>query len=255
MINSTSVSRLIAALVFVFFSAGISMGETVKTLEIGAAAPDFSLPGVDGKTYTLKNFADAKILCVIFTCNHCPTAQAYESRVIALYKDYHDKGMAMVAINPNSPAAVRLDELRYSDISDSFDEMKIRARERSFAFPYLYDGETQKISLCFYGVQATPHVFLFDAGRKLRYVGSIDDSEVKTVTKRYARDAIEALLAGKPAPVEKTRVFGCSTKWIEKGDAAKRQIEKWNSEPVDIKEIDARGAQLPWRRTIPKTFG
>ncbi|HET6250938.1 MAG TPA: redoxin domain-containing protein [Tepidisphaeraceae bacterium] len=228
------------AIIGLFCFPALSQSANVKTLDIGSAAPDFSLPGVDGKTHALKDFADAKILCVIFTCNHCPTAQAYEQRIIDLYKDYHDKGVALVAINPNSPAAIRLDELGYSDISDSLDEMKVRAKERNFPFHYLYDGDSQKVAHA-YGVLATPHVFIFDAQRKLRYNGSIDDSEVKTVTKRYARDAIDALLAGKPVAVEKTRVFGCSTKWIEKEDGAKKQIEKWNAEPVEIKEIDAKG--------------
>jgi thiol-disulfide isomerase/thioredoxin len=118
--------------------------------------------------------------------------------------------------------------------------MKIRAKERGFEFPYLYDGETQKTAHA-YGVVATPHVFIFDAARKLRYVGRIDDSEVKEVKHREARDAIEALLAGKPVAVEKTRVFGCSTKWIDKGEGAKKAIEAWDKEPVEIKEIDAKG--------------
>ena len=114
-----------------------------KTLPIGAKAPDFKLMGVDGKTYTLSSFKDAKILVSIFTCNHCPTAQAYEDRIIQLAKDYKDKGVAVVAINPNDPKAINLDELGYTDLSDSFEEMKIRAKEKHFNFPYLYDGATQ----------------------------------------------------------------------------------------------------------------
>src|SRR5947209_7340195 len=113
------------------------------TLPIGSAAPDFRLPGVDGKTYSLKDFASAKVLAVIFTCNHCPTAQAYEQRIIKLQADFKDRGVALVAIQPNDPSAVRLDELGYTDLSDSFQEMKIRASQRGFAFPYLYDGATQ----------------------------------------------------------------------------------------------------------------
>ena len=115
------------------------------------------------------------------------------------------------SINPNDPQAVRLDELGYTDLGDSLADMKIRARERKFPFPYLYDGETQKTARA-NGVQATPHAFIFDRGRKLRYVGRIDNSDVKTVTSHDARNAIDALLAGKPVPVAKTRVFGCSTK-------------------------------------------
>jgi peroxiredoxin len=147
-----------------------------KTLGIGDSAPDFKLPCVDGKDYTLADFAKSKLLAIIFTCNHCPTAQAYDDRIIQLHADYKDKGVALVAISPNDPLAVRLDELGYTEYSDSFDEMKQRAKDRNFKFPYLYDGETQKTSLA-YGVLATPQVYLLDQGRKLRYVGRIDDSD------------------------------------------------------------------------------
>src|SRR5262249_34965102 len=200
-------------------------------LPIGAAAPGFTLPGVDGRDHSLKDFADARVLVVVFTCNHCPTAQAYEDRIVALHSDYKDKGVALVAISPNDPQAVRLDELGYTDLSDSFEEMKLRAKERKFAFPYLYDGETQKKSLA-HGVLATPQVFIFDASRKLRYVGRIDDSEVKEVQTHDARNALDALLAGRPIPVERTRVFGCSTKWADKRADAKKSLEKWDREPV-----------------------
>jgi hypothetical protein len=124
-------------------AAAVADPPGLKTLPIGSAAPDFHLPGVDGKTYSLKDFADAKVLMVIFTCNHCPTAQAYEGRVARLHADYRDKGVAVVAISPNDPAAVRLDELGYTDLGDSFEDMKIRANDHQFAYPYLYVGETQ----------------------------------------------------------------------------------------------------------------
>jgi peroxiredoxin len=211
-----------------------------QTLPIGAAAPDFQLPGVDGRSYALKDFADAKVLVVIFTCNHCPTAQAYEDRIIKLATDYKDRGVAVVAISPNDPRAVRLDELGYTDLSDSFEEMKLRAQERKFPFPYLYDGETQKTALA-YGVLATPHVFIFDQARNLRYVGRIDDSDVKEVKSPDARNALDALLAGKPVPVEKTRVFGCSTKWADKQEDAKRSLAKWDEEPVALDPLDEAG--------------
>jgi len=223
----------------------------VKTLELGSTAPDFNLPGVDGKNHALKDFAPAKVLVVVFTCNHCPTAQAYEQRIIKLYDDYKDKGVALVAINPNNPDAIRLDELGYTDLSDSFDEMKIRAKERGFKFPYLYDGQAQKVSRA-YGVQATPHVFIFDQDRKLRYVGRIDDSEVKEVHKQFARDAIEALLAGKPVPEPKTHVIGCSTKWIEKNDTVKKALEQWEKEPVTLEPINADGVKKLAANDSPK---
>jgi peroxiredoxin len=148
-----------------------------------------------------------------------------------------DKGVALVAISPNDPAALRLDELGYTDVSDSFEDMKYRAKDHKFAYPYLYDGETQATALA-YGVLATPQVYVFDANRKLRYVGRFDDSDVKTVKSHDTRNAIDELLAGKPVTVEKTRVFGCSTKWADKrGDAAKA-LARQDAEPVTIETID-----------------
>ncbi len=227
----------------------------LATLEIGDAAPDFKLPSVDGRDYQLKSFADAKLLLVVFTCNHCPTAQAYDSRIMQLQADYKDKGVALVAISPNDDKAVRLDELGYTDLGDSFDDMKARAKDRGFTFPYLYDGDTQKASLA-YGVVATPQVFLFDAERKLRYVGRIDDSDVKSVTSHDARNALDALLAGKPVPVEKTRTFGCSTKWSEKRADAVASLAKWDQEPVELQPLDETGlAKLVKNDTVNNDTG
>src|SRR2546423_10245482 len=167
------------------------------TLPLGAEAPDFKLAAVDGRDYSLKDFASAKILVVLFTCNHCPTAQYYEPRIKQLVGDYKDKGVAVVAIMPNDPKSVRLDELGWTDLSDSFEEMKIRARDRQFNFPYLYDGDSESVARA-YGPVATPHAFVFDGSRKLRYEGAIDDSErMQHVQKHYVRDALDALLAGK----------------------------------------------------------
>ncbi|MGB7159811.1 MAG: redoxin domain-containing protein [Tepidisphaeraceae bacterium] len=211
-----------------------------KTLEIGSAAPDFALKGVDDKDYTLGDFKDAKVLVIVFTTNHCPTANAYEQRIIDLHKDYATKAVAVVAINPNDPKAVRLDELGYTDLQDDFESMKLRAKERSFAFPYLYDGDAQAAAKS-YGCQATPHVFIFDQERKLRYTGRIDDGEVKPPTSHDARNAIDALLAGKPVPVEKTKVFGCSTKWSYKQGDVKGYFAKVDAEPVELSDIDAAG--------------
>jgi peroxiredoxin len=209
----------------------------LQTLDIDARAPDFDLPGVDGRHYRLKDFERARILVVVFTCNHCPTAQAYEGRIARLHTDYRNKGVALVAISPNDPKAVRLDELGYTDLSDSFAEMQLRAKANRFEYPYLYDGETQQTARA-YGVLATPHVFIFDEARKLRYVGRIDDAEVRTVKVHNTQDAIEALLAGKQVPVEKSRVFGCSTKWADKREDARRTLERWDREPVKLDLID-----------------
>src|SRR5258708_7337112 len=137
-------------------------------LALGSAAPDFSLPGVDGKTHTLADYAADRLLVIVFTCNHCPIAQMYEQRIQQLETDYRDRGVAIVAIQPNDPKALRIDELDSSDISDSLDEMKIRFEYKHLHYPYLYDGETQSVTRA-YGPQATPHVFIFDNVRHLRY--------------------------------------------------------------------------------------
>lgn len=219
----------------------VTAGDTPRTLALGEAAPDFTLPGVDGKSYSLKDFARSKVLVVLFTCNHCPTAQYYESRVIQLVADFKPKGVDLVAISPNDPNSVRLDELGWSDLSDSFEEMKLRAKDRQFNFPYLYDGDTETVSRA-YGPVATPHVFVFDAARKLRYAGAIDDSErVQQVKQHYLRDAIAALLADQEPPVSQTKVVGCSTKWAGKAGAVKAYLDKLASEPVSLGRVDAEG--------------
>lgn len=202
-------------------------------LKLGAAAPDFDLPGVDGKQHVLAEYKDAKALMVIFTCNHCPTAQAYEARIKKLYADFSDRGVAIIAISPNDATAVRLDELGYTDLGDSLSDMKLRAKDAGFQFPYLYDGETQKVSAKF-GVLATPHVFIFGPKRRLQYVGRIDDNEIAKPKREDARLALEEILAGKKVSVPETRVFGCSTKWADKRDAAKKSVDKWNAEKAEL---------------------
>ena len=216
--------------------------EEPKTLAIGASAPDFSLPGVDGKTYSLASFSKAKILVVLFTCNHCPTAQAYEDRVINLTADYASRGVMLVAISPNDPKAVQLTELGYSDLGDSFAEMKARAGEKKFNFPYLYDGATQAVSRL-YGPVATPHVFIFDSERKLRYQGRIDDLEKpgKTPKTFDTRAALEELLQGRPVSVANTKVFGCSVKWAEKESYQDKLRQQWAAEPVTLDTVDENG--------------
>ena len=235
--------RLLLSLGFVLFTLWHLRAADVSypTLPIGAPAPDFSLPGVDGRTYALKDFAGARILVLVFTCNHCPTAQYYEERIKRLAADYKDKGVALVAIMPNDPKSVRLDELGWTDLSDSFEEMKIRARQKQFNFPYLYDGDTEAVSRA-YGPVATPHVFIFDAERKLRYAGRIDDSErEKSVKVHDARNALDALLAGQEPSAKQTKVVGCSIKWAGKADAVKAYMDKLAAEPVSISPVDADG--------------
>jgi peroxiredoxin len=210
----------------------------VPSLAIGSPAPNFALPGVDGRSHSMKEFAAAKVLVVVFTANHCPTAQAYEERIQKLHDDYVGKGVALVAISPNDPKAVRLDELGYTDLSDTLEEMKIRGKDRRFTFPYLYDGETQAVSRL-YGPQATPHVFIFDQERKLRFSGRIDDAENPESAKTHdTRDALDALLAGQPVAVETTKVFGCSIKWADKRASVEAGLKEWEQEDVTLETVD-----------------
>jgi len=233
---------LIIFLLLLVFGKNISLAEEHPTLAIGAKAPPFSLKGIDGKTYSLASFSKYKILVIIFTCNHCPTAQAYEERIIQITKDYSTKGVAVVAVSPNDPKSVRLDELGYSDMSDTYAEMKLRAKQMKFNFPYLYDGDKQAMAKA-YGPATTPHVFIFDKDRKLRFQGRIDDVEKPTEkpTSFDTRNAIEELLQNKEVTVKTTKVFGCSVKWAEKGDWIEKAKKDWATEPVILETIDEAG--------------
>ena len=208
-------------------------------LAIGSPAPDFSLPGVDGKTHRLADYASSPVLVVVFTCNHCPIAQMYEQRIEQLQADYRERGVAVVAIQPNDPKAIRIDELDSSDISDTLDEMKLRVAYRHLTYPYLYDGETQSVTHAF-GPQATPHVFVFDKERKLRYEGRMDNSyRIELVKMQDARNAVEAVLAGRKVAVEHTGVFGCSTKWQEKSEMRLAALRKIEALPVKLEMAGA----------------
>ena len=215
----------------------IADGAEHPTLAIGSPAPDFCLPGVDGQTHCLKEYAASKVLVLAFICNHCPTSQLYETRIKQVAEDYKDKGVAVVAIEPNNPDAVLLNEMGYTDVGDSFEDMKTRAEYRHFNFPYLYDGETQKISTA-YGPTATPHIFVFDSDRKLRYEGRVDNNmREPLVTKRDVRDALDALLASKPVAVAKTPSVGCSTKWLYKEAGRREEMETIAKKPVVLKPV------------------
>ena len=230
---------LLFLLVSLLFHLPVRAADSVPTLPLGVAAPDFNLPGVDGRNWTLKDFADAKILVVVFTCNHRPTAQDYQERIKAIAADYKAKGVALVAINPNDANALRFDELAWSDMSDTFAEMKIRAQDGHYNFPYLYDGDTESVAKA-YGPVATPHAFVFDAARKLRYEGAIDDSQrVGHVTKHYLRDALDALLAGQTPAVTQTKLIGCSIKWASKESQVQGYLAKIAAEPVSLAPADA----------------
>jgi peroxiredoxin len=181
----------------------------------GAAAPDFSLPGVDGKVHSLGEYAGSRVLAVVFTGNSCPASQLYEARLRKLAADYRDRGVTLVAVNPNRPAALQLQDLSFSDVGESLDDMKARAAHRQIAYPYLSDGEAQAVTRAF-GVVSTPHIFVFDRDRKLQYEGRIDDNlREDAVQSPDARNAIDAALAGKPAPLARTRVSGCRVKGLD----------------------------------------
>jgi peroxiredoxin len=225
------------------------VNQTHPTLAIGARAPDFALPGIDDKIHRLSDYQESKLLAVMFICNHCPTSQLYEGRMTKLVDDYGSKGVAFVAINPNDPKAVTLSELGYTDLTDSPEDMKIRAEHRHFNFPYLYDGETQEVTQA-YGAQATPHIFIFDSERKLQYEGRIDSAQRESLVKiRDARLALDAMLAGQPVAVPHTPAFGCSTKWKSKIDSRVAEMKRIEAEPVNLEMVSAE--DLKKLRTNP----
>lgn len=221
--------------VFLFLlSISAAAAENHPILPIGSPAPDFALPGTDGNIHRLSDYASSPILVVVFTCNHCPIAQMYEQRIQSLAADYKDRGVALVAIQPNDPKALRIDELDSSDVSDTLDEMKIRARYKHLTYTYLYDGDTQQVARA-YGPQATPHVFIFDDTRHLRYEGRIDDSyRVELVKSHEARNAIEALIAHQEVSIKHTGAMGCSTKWSEKSADRIAALKKIEDQPVTV---------------------
>jgi len=228
-----------------FFKASPEFVEEreVSTLAIGEPAPDFNLPATDGKFYTLSDFDQAKILVIVFTCNHCPTAQAYEERIIKIASDYTHKGVQVVAISPNSPLGLLYEELGYSDLNDDFEDMKLRVEHMNYNFPYLYDGDNEEVSLQ-YGPVATPHSFVFDAERKLQYVGRIDKFEKPgTGNAEDIRSAIDALLLGEIPSLAVTKTFGCSTKWGWKTKLKSKVDQEWSEKEVSLNDIDEAGIE------------
>lgn len=191
----------IIGLLFAFTAA-----KTVSGYQVGDIATDFSLKNVDGKKVSLKDFKDAKGYIVVFTCNHCPYAMAYEDRIVALDKKYKKQGYPVIAINPNNPEKQK---------DDSFEKMQTRAKEKGFTFPYLLD-EGQKIYPQ-YGATKTPHVYVLQKtakGNVVKYIGAIDDNyeDEAAVTKKYVEDAVNSLLKGKEVSVKETKAIGCSIK-------------------------------------------
>ncbi|MEW6749619.1 MAG: thioredoxin family protein [Candidatus Latescibacterota bacterium] len=174
------------------------------TLQIGDRAPDFSLCATDGQTYALHDFDRARVLVVAFTCNHCPYVVGSEDRIIQLWRDYAGRGVEVVCINSNETA---------NHPTDDFEHMVVRAREKGFPFPYLRD-ETQEVALA-YGALRTPHFYVFDRERSLRYTGRMDDNprDASRATTHELRDAIDALLDGRQVPTPLTNPIGCNVKW------------------------------------------
>ncbi|MEQ1746794.1 MAG: thioredoxin family protein [Saprospiraceae bacterium] len=217
--KALSILTLAAALVAWSFTTA----PVVHTgLHVGDIASDFNLKNVNGKNVSLAGIKKAKGYIVVFTCNHCPFAVAYEDRIIALHKKYAKKGYPVVAINPND-----------KDIApdDSYEKMQKRAKDKKFPFVYLYD-ETQEIAKA-YGATRTPHVYLLDKDRKVRYIGAIDDNheEPNAVKEKYLENAIDALMAGKEIANTETKAIGCTIKWTKSGAA-----KSGNAKPEPAKQ-------------------
>ena len=210
-----------------------------KTLEINAQAPDFRLIGTDDKIHNLSDYSSARVLVVVFSCNHCPTAQAYQDRLINICTTYSLKGVTLVVISPNSSKSLNLWEQGWSDLGDELEDMKIRAKDKGYNFPYLYDGGDQKVSIA-YGPVATPHAFVFDRSRRLQYAGCIDES-MENGKAETLRNAIDAVLAGKKIENPVTKVFGCSTKWAWKTAETNKLYKQWSELPVTVENIDGAG--------------
>ena len=232
----------VSCLFLLCVSVCVSAASKPAPLAIGSDLPDFNLPAVDGKSYTPASFKDAEVLMLVFTCNHCPTAQAYEGRLKEIAADYKDR-VAVLAINPNHAEAVRLDEMAYTDLGDTFDEMVVRAEHQNFNFVYADDGPKQELTTIFSPI-ATPHVFIFDKKRKLRFQGRIDNSERLDLVGRHdTREALDSILAGKKPEIETTKVFGCSIKWADKVEDNIRWQKKVAKEAVTLEKADAKTLQ------------
>lgn len=222
--------------------ASVAQGQrTPPVLEIGSDLPHFSLKGIDGKVHTPADYKDARILCFIFTSNHCPSSVKAAPLMADLAKDYADKPVQIIAISSNSHEALRPDEMGHSPYGDTYEEMKPFADHWGWTFPYLYDADTQSFAIAC-GAQSTPHVFIFDQARKLRYSGRIADLERNspTILKNHVSAAFDSLLAGDEISEPVTRAIGCSTKWLSKKDSVVADQKTWEEKPVTLAELDAK---------------
>jgi thiol-disulfide isomerase/thioredoxin len=234
---------LLAALI-VTMHATAGWGEAPSTvLPIGSPAPELALPGVDGHVHKLSDYSSSKVLAVVFLCNHCTSSQLYEERIERLATDYRNKGVTVLAIEAEPRDSASAADLAYSDVGDSLEDMKVRAAYRHFSFPYLSDGETQKVARLF-GASVTPQIFIFDQARKLQYEGRIDDSITGSLVKTTdARSAIEALLLNKVVATPVTVAVGSPLRWATPSLAAEALVErtKQEAEPVRIALVGADG--------------
>jgi peroxiredoxin len=208
-------------------------------LAIGAAIPDFALPGADGRTHTLSEFGASPVLAIAFICNRCPESQLYEARLKTLHERFRARGVSLVAINPNSAAGVTLADLAYTDVGESLEDMKARATAQAFGFPYLSDGETQAVTRQF-GVTVTPQIFVFDRARTLRYRGRIDDNlREDRIRSHYAANAIEALLAERAVGRTTISATGCAVKGPPAASGGDHVLAKFKEAPVALEMVGA----------------
>ncbi|HXU27626.1 MAG TPA: thioredoxin family protein [Bacteroidia bacterium] len=197
------ISTLFAAAAFVLLAAFTEGG-----YKVGDKAADFKLKNVDNKMVAMADYKDAKGIILVFTCNHCPFAKKYESRIMDLDKKMKAKGFPVVAISPNDPTI---------EPEDSFENMQKRAKEKGYSFPYLMD-ETQNVAKE-YGATKTPHVYLLEKQKDnsyvVKYIGAIDDNcdDASAVKEKYVENAIANILAGKPVTPDYTKAIGCGIKW------------------------------------------
>ena len=218
----------------------LGLSVPIFALDHHAEMPQFKLRGVDGSVFDSALGIGSPLLAVVFLSNHCPASQMFQGELIMLANEYRSKGFRLIAISPNDPEAIPPDELAYSDLGDSLPEMKIRAKELKYPFPFLYDGETQQTAKMF-GVKVTPHVYLFDKNRKLRYSGRIGDPKNPRVQERQElRQALKALVNGDEPPIVRGRAFGSSIKWAKNREFVIKMHERYSRETVLLREVDKR---------------
>lgn len=201
-------TKLLSLVIVIVVVSAFSIFIVEDGYKVGDTARDFNLENIDGEKVSTKDYKDAKGFIVIFTCNHCPYAKLYEDRIIALHNQYAPQGYPVIAINPNDPD---------KQPEDNLENMKIRAAEKGFPFPYLVD-ETQEIARA-YGAKVTPHVFLLNKTEndklKVAYIGAIDNNhkDAEKADKKYVEDAVDALLSDEQPTESSTKGIGCTIKW------------------------------------------